>query len=449
MNCTSRGVAFCIITSSLAAQAAWSRLYPATSPGPRTESQMAFDSARGRSLLFSGWQGASAPSDLWSWDGTTWTQAWVLSAGGPAGRQGAVLVFDSARGRLVLFGGNSQGVLRNDTWEWDGSWFGLAPQHAPTARDGAAAAFDPRRGVTVMFGGRDSQSVRDDLWEWDGVDWVQRPAPNGPTARASAAMAFDPNTQTVLLFGGAAPGITFDETWTWDGSTWQQRFPRTLPYARVTHTMVSDTARRRVVLVGDHNLADPFAWEWDGVTWSIALCASPSPRRSPVAAYDSARREVVLFGGSPQGFNASDTWVYRTASPATSVAFGSGCAGSAGVPVLAHVPYWLPWLGDTFRTRVGSLGANAGAVYFVTGVTATPPLDLTGLGMPGCSSLVTIDSLALAPVGHGEAVSSLTIPNLPVLNGVHLYQQAAVLEPGANAAGVILSNAIDFGLGKR
>ena len=166
--------------------------------------------------------------------------------------------------------------------------------------------------------------------------------------------------------------------------------------------------------------------------------------------YDSLRHECVLFGGLyPTGMGLADTWVLRTPSPASFTAYGAGCGGSAGVPVLSNAPYSLPWLGDAFRTRVSSLAPTSSVALFATGVASTAPVDLTPFGMPGCYGLVAVAAVDFALATAGVAEWSVTVPNSTTLNGVHLFQQAFVLESGANTAGVIVSNGGDIVVGIR
>jgi hypothetical protein len=169
-------------------------------------------------------------------------------------------------------------------------------------------------------------------------------------------------------------------------------------------------------------------------------------------AYDEARREVVFYGTQYQpGGLQGDTWVYATTSPATFTTYGNGCAGSAGVPVLANAPYSLPWLGDTFRARATSLASSISTVVFATGLASTLPVDLAPYGMPGCHSLVDTSIIALdfVATAANAAEWSIAVPNSTALNGAHIYQQAIALEAGANAAGAIVSNAGDIGVGIR
>ena len=76
---------------------------------------MIYDSARGVTVLFGGWDG-SYKGDTWEWEGTTWT---LLSEVGPPGRLYSAMAYDSARAVTVLFGGAAEPLLRtaNDTWE--------------------------------------------------------------------------------------------------------------------------------------------------------------------------------------------------------------------------------------------------------------------------------------------------------------------------------------------
>src|SRR5262245_30631845 len=105
-------------------------------------------------------------------------------------------------------------------------------------------------------------------------------------------------------------------------ATWE---PWSLP-ARTRHAMAYDTARHEVVLFGGggpggFNFGD--TWTWDGATWARATPAmSPLARTSTAMAYDAARDRVVLFGGSVYSRVLGDTWEWDgtngTRAPPTS-----------------------------------------------------------------------------------------------------------------------------------
>ncbi|MGH8059172.1 MAG: Kelch repeat-containing protein [Candidatus Entotheonellia bacterium] len=148
----------------------------------------------------------------------------------PDRRDGHGLAYDTARGKVVLFGGgtgwHSSPTLFQDTWEWDGAartWTKVnlnGPR--PPARWGAHLAYDTVQGRTVLFGGWVSENPRiyqDDTWVWDGVTWteVNLSGPR-PAARYGHAVAYDAAHDTAVLFGGLPAGTedSFQDTWIYD-----------------------------------------------------------------------------------------------------------------------------------------------------------------------------------------------------------------------------------------
>jgi len=429
------------LAATAPAQASWTRLYPAASPSQRGQFAFAADPVRGSVLLFGGnINNSGITAELWQWNGSTWTL--LAPAVGPSPRVGSAMAFDKHLGRIVLFGGYSGSTYLQDTWEWNGtSWSARTPTSRPSGREEHAMAYDPVRQVTLLFGGTSGAGDFGDLWEWNGTTWQQRTFGAGPAPRQSTALAFDPNLNAMLLFGGVSSLLNgpSDDTWSWNGQIWQLLQPMTPPYSRSQHRMVTDAARRRVVLLGGAPAYDPFVWEWDGTNWQCVFVSSPTPRAGEGMAFDATRREVVVYGGL-DNFYWTDTWVYRTAHPATFAQYGQGCPGSAGTPALTTAPYSLPWLGDTFRTRVDAVSAAGAGAVFVTCFASTPALSLAPYGLPGCASFVTLDSSQFVLANAGVAEWSIGIPLNMALAGWSLYQQAFVLDP-ASAGAAVVSNA--------
>jgi hypothetical protein len=431
---------FGALAASITAQAAWTRLYPPGSlPSARSWHAMTYHAGQGVTLLFGGQpSGGQLLNDFWRFDGVSWTQ---LPSAGPSTRFHHSMAFDEGRNRLVIFGGSGGSGYFDETWEWDGAGWSLrAFATKPAARWNTTMAYDPSRQRIVLFGGGGSGATMfNDLWEYDGLAWQQRLSTGGPGPRSSASLAFDPNTSAMLLFGGSSSSGELDETWHWNGTSWVQRFPTTPPFPGAA-VMVTDLARSRVVLFGS---SDPFVREWDGSQWHYQLVVGPAPRNTAMA-YDAARRQVVLFGGNYW----QDTWAYRTPNPASFTSYGTGCPGSVGMPVLAPAAYNLPWLGDSFQTRATSISTTSGGVLFVTGVAATPAQGLGAFGLPACSSFVTFDAIEFRSAANGAATWSIAVPSSTSLSGVHLFQQAFVLDAGA-PGGAAASNAGEMILGIR
>ena len=125
----------------------WQRLTPAVSPPPRSGHALASDTSRNVIVLFGGWDGTvPGPNmpfqyfdDTWEWNGSNWLQRSPVIV--PTARHLHVMAYDSARRRTVLTSGwtdRDSGRLLYDTWEWDGTaWGERTPVHPAPAFSGA------------------------------------------------------------------------------------------------------------------------------------------------------------------------------------------------------------------------------------------------------------------------------------------------------------------------
>ena len=224
-----------------------------------------------------------------------------------------------------------------ETWEWspgtgqwtDGGGGGAAPDAgsvpAPDPRSGAGMVFDSARNKLVLFGGRAGSGYdHEDTWEWDPSTgaWTDVTAAGPhPLARCQHGMVYEKTTGKILLFGGGRSDTrSFDatviaaslgDTWEYDPAThtWKQLLVTSGPSARHAFGMVWDSARGKAVLFGGilmDNLGTPGTplqdtWEWDGATsaWTerTAVGSKPSPRFGHATAFDGSRGKVLLFGG--------------------------------------------------------------------------------------------------------------------------------------------------------
>jgi len=123
------------------------------------------------------------------------------------------MAYDASRGVNVLFGGYTNGDVRNgQTWEWNGSAWTLRSSSEPP-RAGHAMAYDASRGVTVLFGGGTNSGVSSETWEWNGSAWTLRSS-SGPSPRYGLAMAYDAGRGVTMLFGGRAADLApLGDTW--------------------------------------------------------------------------------------------------------------------------------------------------------------------------------------------------------------------------------------------
>jgi hypothetical protein len=116
--------------------------------------------------------------------------------------------------------------------------------------------------------------------------------------------------------------------------------------------------------------------------------------------------------------------------------------GPGGAPlVLDAVGNGRPQIGTTFLLELANAPPTSGLGVMVFGFTQLfPGLDLTPLGMPGCSSFTSLDALFAFPLLPVPQFG-IALPNNAAIVGTQLFVQGAVLAPGLNAFGLITSNA--------
>ena len=386
-------------------------------------------------------------------DGRTWSAiSGITPGGGP-------LAYDRGRRKVVCY--EDTHAL---TWEWDGSVWQVVALVGPLAW-AAGTTWSASRQRVMLFGGalysgQSTPQGMNELWEWDGTAWSLVPANNPPPTTSiiqngtlntavyntlvydarrdrlvvSGRMLY-PRRATIPVFG---PG-----TWEWSASTgWQE----VLTSSFEAYNLVYDERRARCVAVGPWG-AGARAYEWDGTgAWTIGA-ATPFNTGCLILAYDS-RRGRTLFA-RPNG----EYWAYGPTNPATVDLHRPGCTAGGAVPTLTPSEPWTrPWLGGTYVIDVAPLPANLALLIAGFGDqqhgTIRLPLDLTPLGMPGCQLHITPETTVLLAGANGRATASLQVPNTASLLGQHLFQQAIVLAPAANAAGLVVSDSVRAVVGR-
>lgn len=158
----------------------WTQRFPFSFPTIRAGHAMAYDSVRQRVVLFGGTTAglldtANRPpeffyGDTWEWDGTAWVER-TPQGTTPVARHEHALAYDPVARVTYLFGGlDASGIPLNDLWTWDGSrWTQLATQNPPGRRFDCAMAFDATRGKLVVFGGQNA------LWSQYRQNWSSWP----------------------------------------------------------------------------------------------------------------------------------------------------------------------------------------------------------------------------------------------------------------------------------
>jgi hypothetical protein len=346
--------------------AAWQKVGSSTTPDPRYLQAVAFDETRKVVVMFGGTNadsntGTTTPNkETWEWSTTTgkWTNR-TIAGSGPDARSGAAMVFDSVRGKFVLFGGRSgSGYNFEDTWEWDpttGAWTDVSGAGAhPTARSQHGMVYEKSTGKILLFGGGRSDLVflrrhgnerfprrhlgmRSDDARVDGADGDRR-ADGSPRLRhglgflAQQGRAVRGPANRHRRRGGCSQaghlgvgscGLDLDRA---------NHPVGTKPTQRYGHAMAFDATRVKVVVFGGSDISTGGyrndLWDWDPTTgaWLQRLTGSesgaPSGRMYASMVSDLARARMELVAGETSFSNSYGTGGY----------YGAG--GAVGMPIL-------------------------------------------------------------------------------------------------------------------
>ena len=309
----------------------------------RVDPGIAYDSESDRIIIFGGWNETVQSKDqneTWVYNHNTDTYTRMMTSTKPSGRSETVLVYDSQRDRVVMFGGmHDLSALEslNDTWIFDyntNNWTELVPTGTPDSRRGHSMAYDIESDKIVMFGGRD---------QYDNRTWVYDPATNAwqtmspvvaPSVRSDHKMVYDSESDRILLFGGQhVVGNTytfFSDTWAYsfNTDTWENLTDTTHPPVRAAFSFAYDSESDMAVLFGgtteNNAYGDIWIFDYNTNTWieltpfgpCCALTPIPPERGHHNAAYDAESDRIVIYGGIFGGITSDvlitygKTWAY-------------------------------------------------------------------------------------------------------------------------------------------
>lgn len=301
----------------------------AASPSARFESRMVWNTAIHRAVLFGGLTSVDSGTklaydlgDTWEWTGSRWIER--FPAHSPSARSSHSMVFDSARNRVVIFGGRSGKLNLNDTWSYDGNdWTQIPTASAPSVRELAGAAYDSTRDRIVLFGGtlqtysNDGRTLTEtplkDTWEFDGTNWRQI-LTDGP-AVLKPILEYDPVRKQTIMIGYDLNVATVMYAYDPAAAKWNQLKPALLPACANEAAMTWQSSNNTILLTGGvcaASEATEDTYEWDGTNWTkIELTLFAGRYLGSALTFDPDRQNAVLFGGAPAtGVLLAGTYTY-------------------------------------------------------------------------------------------------------------------------------------------
>ena len=288
-------------------------------PGGLFAPRMVFDDARGTIVMYGGDVNTITSAGMWELTGAGWNVLCDPCAPGP--RYSHALAYDAIRDRVILFGGLDDGNNPlNDVWEWDGTTWSLRTTTGtpPTVRDRASAMVID--GSLYVVGGAPNNVPTDELFTLSSTGTWSQPGAAGSRVVANYGMpiAYDAVAHQLYAFaddGDRTGALKRDELYRWDvaaGGPWT-----------TVCTACSGLPRNSVSIVFDPDLG--LLWMFTGFdgneikgTWQLQSNAwqpfdaqLPPARDSVGVAYDPSRHVIVMYGGNGNscgGGNCAETW---------------------------------------------------------------------------------------------------------------------------------------------
>jgi hypothetical protein len=349
----------------------WTQLNPTASPPSRMRPAMVWDSADGYLLLFGGYVGATGSTpvgDTWEFNGTNWLNLTGSVGTAPSPRAGPAMIFATGWNRVVLFGGLTDlatETLVNDTWTYhNGSWTSLSTGASPAPRYDASFTWDPTINEAVLFagyGGLYSGSLGD-TWLFNGSAWTEQFPGVTPWNRNGQATAYDPTTNATVIFGGHASFVFYDDAWTYRAGVWALITSNSSPSTRWGSAMTFDPRMDTVVLFGGAVLLG--SYEYFSDTWTLGL-----PRSNTSG---GGTGPCAQTGGFGQG---NSTLAIEVAYCLSSLTVPSTYSAQVTIngSVAPHAyQLWIGWgdgtlLNGTFNVSGNSVSVNASHLYTANG----------------------------------------------------------------------------------
>jgi PKD repeat protein len=351
-------------------------------------------------------------SDTWTYQNGVWTNLTSSVGAHPLAREGASFAYDAKDGVLILGGGS--GYYRDtpaacatrcgDMWSFNGTaWTQIALPAAypsPSINPGyLLCAYDSTDGYVVT-----TDSVNYDqigpTYAYVGGTWTN--LSSYPPFTSGAALVDDPVGHGLLLYGGlterlrsSGGTVVENETWFFQSGRWSNLTANLTvnPPGVQSEPMIAwDNLTRSILLeAGSYvqlptpHLTGMSTWQFNGTWTNITSGAQPSATVAAAFAWDSSDASAVMFGGTtsetyPPGYTNA-TWLYTSTPPIEALSLSAvpdPVDAGATANLVASFSHGTPPFQYAWGFGDGGSSANVSPLHaYATPGTYTVSLNLT------------------------------------------------------------------------
>jgi hypothetical protein len=266
------------------------------------------------------------------------------TGGGPSQRGFASGAYDSANGRLILFGGFAPDMtIYNDLWELalpmsgDPAWKQLTPSGDFPPRFFPSVSYDPAKQRMIVFGGtglltpecdggrcNPVPDPKNDTWELSleqdgGPAWKEiQTSPTRPGGRYFHVAAFDSDNERLIVHGGgngtnmgSGNNTPLIDAWALSLGGPAPHLWTELPDSRFDSPVAAayDNIQQRMIVARARTVSSLWVPAATPMWSQLSVAGgAPDPRAGHTTIYDSVHQEMILFGGTNQTGRFNDLW---------------------------------------------------------------------------------------------------------------------------------------------
>jgi MYXO-CTERM domain-containing protein len=175
---------------------------------------LSYDSKRSVVVLYGGWNETTDNVEVYELSASGWTKPPNQSVS-PGFLSFFPMTYHAQSSLTLVSGGLINQLFQaisDETWTWDGQVWSKLAVPGPSARYDVASAYDDTRQRTVLFGGTTEIVDTDETWEFSSGVWEKREAINRPFPMSASEMDYDKKRDRVVLFGGWS-SVAEGDTW--------------------------------------------------------------------------------------------------------------------------------------------------------------------------------------------------------------------------------------------